>query len=199
MSPRWSIVGIGALIVAALFTYPSWRGAFNRPAQERPFANVSEVQREIFQKMPDRNLAATAYAAILTPAPAPTYPGGTPAPVGVDPSLTGRFTKLDDVRTAQGVVRIYRQIDQTVILRLEDGFQVSNAPGLRVILSASENPTKQEEFSAQGVSAFAVGALKGSIGAQEFVIPRELPLEVYRSVVLYSEPLGQIYSIAPLR
>lgn len=197
MSPRWTSVVLGALIVIALFTFPSWRGLLNRQAQVQPFANVTEAQRELFLKMEDRNLAATAYAAILTPVPAPTYPGGTPAPVGVDPSLAARFTKLDDVRTAQGVVRIYRRIDQSIVLRLEDGFQVSNAPGLKVILSASEAPANSEQFSAQGVSAFEVGDLKGSVGAQEYIIPRDLPLDVYRSVVLYSEPLNQIYSIAP--
>jgi hypothetical protein len=49
------------------------------------------------------------------------------------------------------------------------------------------------------VPEFFSSELRGSLGSQQFIIPRELRLERYRSVVIVSEGLQMIYGIARLR
>lgn len=198
-SPRWSVLILGAVIVLLLFTFPLWRTILRSGSNaERPFPIANEAQREIFLKMPDRNLAATAYVAMLTPVPVPTQDQPPSAPLNVDASLSGTFVVLDAVHGGEGEVNLFRLVDGTAILRFEDSFKVTNAPGLAVYLSGAEAPITRSDMGS-GAPEFLVGNLKGSFGSQQFNVPKELDLTRYKSVVLYSEIMGRIYSSARLR
>jgi hypothetical protein len=197
--PQWALLGLGALAVVLLFTYPFWRTILRRTTPVRAFALASDAQREIFLKMSDRNIAATAYAAMLTPVPVPTNDQPEEVPLAnIDASLSGEFIEIDAVHRAEGTVNLYRLADGTVLLRLENDFNVTNAPGLNVYLSGAEAPLTKSDLST-GAPEFLVGPLIGSSGSQQFNVPKELRLERYKSVVLYSEPLNMIYSSARLR
>ncbi|MFN8421590.1 MAG: DM13 domain-containing protein [Anaerolineae bacterium] len=193
--PRWSVLFLGAIIVALLFSYPLWRGLLSSRSLQRPFALASEAQREVLLKEDNRDMAATAYVAMLTPVPAPTGIATLP---GIDASLSGSFTEIDAVHRATGSVRIYRLSEDRLILRLENGFEVTNAPGLAIYLSGAEAPKSIAELTTSSVTAYPVGSLVGSTGDQQFDIPAQLRLERYRTVVIVSEPLNKIYSIAPI-
>jgi len=107
--------------------------------------------------------------------------------------LSGRFTTIDAVHNAAGTVRIYRLRDDSVIMRFDE-FKITNAPGLKVFLSSNEEVKTLADLS--GVtSEWEAGLLAGTDGAQQFVIPRELPLSSYRTVVIVSEPSSASHSV----
>jgi hypothetical protein len=195
--PRWGLLTLGALMVAALYTFPLWRSAFSGEAQTMAFPLVEPAERAVLLSLPNREFAATAYAAMLTAVPVPTEAYPPPVPPEAQPIRRGAFTTLDAVHTAQGTASFYRLIDDSVLLRLDD-FAVTNAPQLNVYLSGSEAPRTIQELGGL-VPEFLVGALVGNSGPQQFTIPRELRLERYRSVVIVSESLQMIYSFAELR
>lgn len=197
-SPGWSILFVGALIVAALFTYPLWRGLLNPGSARRAFDLLPEPQREVLLRMDDRNAAATAYAGALTPDPMPTL-ALTATPFTFDPSLAGRFREIDAFFRAQGVARIYRLSDESLVLRLEDDFSVTSGPDLTLYLSGVEEPASVDGLNTPAVSAYPVGPLAGTSGDQQYNIPKELRLDRYRSVVIVSQPLNMIYTYAVLR
>jgi hypothetical protein len=193
--PRWSILALGALIVVALFTYPQWRTLLRPQQAPRLFALASDAQREFLLRQDDRNAAATAYAALIITVPAPA---GVPTAPGLSPLLGGRFGEINAVHRAEGRVRIYRLTDNSIIVRLEDNFAVTNAPDLVLYLSPLDAPVSALELDSATVTAFAVGPLVGSVGEQQFTIPSQLRLERYRSAVIVSDSLDIIYSYAPL-
>ncbi len=81
--------------------------------------------------------------------------------------------------------------------RGDEPFQVTNAPNLRIYLSQHADPTTtQELFSGEG-GALDVGRLKGNSGAQNYRIDREFDPTRYRSLVIYSPDLEQIFGVAP--
>ncbi|MBX3082560.1 MAG: DM13 domain-containing protein [Anaerolineae bacterium] len=196
--PRWGILLLGALIVVLLFTFPLWRTVLRSGSSQRAFADASEAQREVLLKEKDRNLAATAYVSLLVTVQAPT-PTGAPTALAQDAILGGRFTEIDAVHRATGRARLYRMTNQSVILQLEDGFSVTNAPNLTLYLCGTEKPATIADLEVQGASPFEVGDLLGSSGEQRFTIPGQLPLERYKSVVIVSKSLARIYSYAVLQ
>lgn len=189
--PRWALLILGALVVAALFTFPLWRSAFNRPEGSAPFAQADPAQREVLLRMADRDKAATAYAALLTVVPVPTEAQPPPLPPEAVAFLTADLSAIDAVHNATGKATFYRLVDGSVLLRLDD-FRVSNAPGLMVYLSEKQQPRMFSELGGV-VPEFVVGSLRGTVGAQQFNIPGELRLERYRSVVIVSEALQTVY------
>ncbi|MCS6871258.1 MAG: DM13 domain-containing protein [Anaerolineae bacterium] len=195
--PRWTLLTFGALVVLALFTFPTWRTLFMRPAESLPFPLTSAERRQVLLRLPNREMAATMYFSSLTAQPVPTEQQPAPVPPDAQVILTARFAELDALRSARGTVTFYRLIDDSVLLRFDD-FEVTNAPQLAVYLSSNEAPQSVQELGGI-VPEFPVGELVGTFGSQQFVIPRELRLERYRSVVIVSEGLQLIYGIARLR
>jgi hypothetical protein len=188
---------MGALLVAVLYTFPLWRGLFRAGETTIPFPLASAEQRNVLQSLPNAELAATAYAALLTVVPVPTEDEPPPVPPEAQPVLRGQFTALDAVHTGQGDIVLYRLPDDSVLLRL-DNFTVTNAPELNVYLSGNEAPRSIQDLGG-AVPEFLVGALRGNAGRHQFAVPRELRLERYRSVVIVSEGLQTIYSFATLQ
>jgi hypothetical protein len=196
--PRWALLAAGALVVIALFTYPSWRGFFTTTGGGGvDYANASEAQKEVYSQMrrtPGAN-PATAYAYSQTIVPAPTSDYPTPDNASLQAVKIGQFVEIDAVHTATGRATIYRRSDNSLTLRFDD-FAVTNGPGLVVILSTNSAPKTAAEVEAGPF--FRVGDLKGSKGNQNYDIPAELKLERYKSVVIFSEPLKTVYSFATL-
>lgn len=195
--PRWTLLAFGALIVIALFTFPTWRGLFARPEESIPFPLTSAERRELLMRLPNREMAATLYFSSLTAQPVPTEQQPVDVPPDAQIIQTTSFQGIDALRSVRGSVTFYRLIDDSVLLRFDD-FEVTNAPLLTVYLSSSEAPQTVQELGGI-VPEFSVGDLRGSVGSQQFSIPRELRLERYRSVVIVSEALQMIFGTARLR
>src|SRR5258707_14629284 len=97
--PRWTLLGLGAVVVLLLFTYPIWRNFLVGRPGSVPFQSASDSQRTVFSAMSkdNRDNAATAYVAMLTVVPAPTNEQPTPVLPDAQVILSGDFTELDAV------------------------------------------------------------------------------------------------------
>ncbi len=202
--PRWTLLGLGAIVLALLFTYPVWRKFVTGRASVEAFAEANDAQKEVFSKISKdkeigRDAAATIYVSMLTKVvPAPTTEQPTPALPNAQVIRSGEFTEVDAVRTAKGSVKLYRSADGSLLLRLDD-FSVTNGPQLAVYLSSAPAPKTRDELSSGGMPEFRVGALKGNQGNQQYNVPKELKVVNYRSVVIFSDALRVVYSSAPLQ
>ena len=109
----------------------------------------------------------------------------------------GNFRDADFFHQGQGTATIYRQADDTYLLRFED-FRVTNGPDLRVLLAAAANPQSRGELQDGGYVELA--PLKGNIGSQNYEIPEGVdPVAEGGSVIIYCRPFQVIFSVAPLQ
>jgi hypothetical protein len=213
MRLRLLLIMLGALVVAATFTFPLWgTSGGNAPltAAQDGFPGVAADLQTLFRILPPEQQAAyravaaqdpVKGAAMVTAAlsarvPVPEDDQEMPelnAPVIVS---VGRFERLDPIRWAQGDVTIYEQTDALPVVRLEN-FSTARGPDLRVFLSRSPQPQSPAEMRLEGAE-IDLGTLQGDYGAQNFLLPQAVDLRLYGSVVLYSPSLDMIYSYAPL-
>ncbi|MBZ0302157.1 MAG: DM13 domain-containing protein [Anaerolineae bacterium] len=210
MRLRLTLILVGAIAVAATFTYPYWRPFFVNTIVDEPFPGLpADMQAAFLQQLTpeqqaaflqmadtDRDMAVAMVAAALeAPSTVPDVenPPDSSTTVSV---ATASFKRIDAVHWAQGKAIIYQLPDNRKILRLED-FQAANGPDLHVLLSASENPTTQEEVELGNLD-FELGPLKGNIGNQNYEIPPEVDLSLYNSVVIYCQKFHVVFSTATL-
>ncbi len=208
------MIVVGALLVAATFTFPLWQPylqntpitasgsevfpglpralqtsfALLPPDQQREYQLLAALNREVAVRM--------ATGALQPGAPAPAVDAELPTLNSPELSARGVFSQINPIRYAQGTASLYTAADERNILRFEN-FTVINNSDLRVLLSASPNPTTTAELRLNDVE-FDVGVLKGTFGAQNYELPNELDLARYASVVIYSPGVDTIYSVAPL-
>jgi hypothetical protein len=108
----------------------------------------------------------------------------------------GRFGVVDGIHKGEGAATLVRLPDGQTVLRLEDDFRVTNGPDLYVYLSGSAAPRTSAEL--HGTGAFEVGQLKGNVGGQNYVLPDDLDLTRFRSVVIYCRRFTTVFSTAQL-
>ena len=82
-----------------------------------------------------------------------------------------------------------------LLLRLTE-FQVTNGPDLKVYLAKSPNPEQASDVLDGGWRS--LGSLKGNIGDQTYIIPSDVDLSEYGSVVIWCEPFKALFARAPL-
>jgi hypothetical protein len=75
-------------------------------------------------------------------------------------------------------------------------FEVTNGPDLEVWLSAHPDPASSADVS--GNAWVSLGQLKGNVGDQAYVVPEETDLSLYKSVVIWCEQFGVLFSPAAL-
>lgn len=118
---------------------------------------------------------------------------GTAAPPTEPVELAvGTFISREHETT--GTARILRLPDGQQIVRLE-GFETSNGPALFVYLS--QNPADGEDglFDEEYID---LGALKGNIGDQNYVIPPEVDPAAWTSVVIWCDRFSVSFGAADL-
>ena len=115
---------------------------------------------------------------------------------------TGDFTEIDLLHNAEGTINIYERVaDERIdrFVRLENDFRTAVAqPELELYLAVSPEPRTPEELFAAD-SAVRLGLLKGHLGGQNYLIPPEVDITQFGSVVIYSAALEAIFSSAPLQ
>jgi len=126
-------------------------------------------------------------------------PTSIPEPTDIDPMVPellaeGDFYGVDDLHQGSGKALIYQTGEDEYFLRLEN-FRVTNGPQLHVIMGVDENPYNHDTLG----DYLDLGALKGNIGDQNYIIPAGTNLEKYGSIVIYCVPFRAIFAIAPLR
>ncbi len=107
----------------------------------------------------------------------------------------GAFQDADSFHRGSGQATIFRLPDGFHLLRLEN-FEVTNGPGLHVILTPGPEPEKRDDLKAQGY--IDLGRLKGNIGNQNYQIPADVDLTAQTSVVIYCMPFHVVFSVASL-
>lgn len=108
---------------------------------------------------------------------------------------TGTFVDTDRVHQGTGMVAVVIQTDGITQLQFT-AFEVTNGPDLEVWLSAHPNPTASGDVS--GAEWLSLGQLKGNVGDQAYQLPAGTDLNAYKSVVIWCEQFGVLFSPAVL-
>ena len=110
---------------------------------------------------------------------------------------TGQFRDGDSFHKGSGDATIWDLGTDGFVLRFEN-FNVINGPDLRVLLTTHPDPMSRGDVHADDVDYVELGKLKGNIGNQNYLIPNDLNVDDYHSVVIYCKPFQVVFSIAPL-
>lgn len=198
-------MALGALVVAATFTFPLWRPLLVNdvvneafpglpPEMQSAFTRLPAEQQRMLMQMRGENAEMAIETAKALLGPSITVEDSMEAlnsPVRVK---AGRFIQIDVLHGASGTATIYRLPDDSLVLRLED-FRSTNGPDLRVLISKAADPRTPQ---ALGVDYRELGRLKGNIGNQNYVIPADVRIGEFNSVVIYCDPFGVVFSTATL-
>lgn len=117
-----------------------------------------------------------------------------PAPIDLNTLSSGHFTRIDRGHWAKGTATLSLGPIGTRVLRLEESFEAALGPDLYVVLSPHERPLNARDLGAY----VQLGKLRSPVGGQNYVIPAELDLSHYKSVVIYCASFQVIFSTAPL-
>jgi hypothetical protein len=85
----------------------------------------------------------------------------------------------------RGIANVYMMEDGSLIVRLED-FEVEDGPELHVYLT-DQDPVQNSE-GVELTNAIDLGELKGLIGDQIYLVPPDIELSQYHSVVIWCVP-----------
>lgn len=105
----------------------------------------------------------------------------------------GRFHGV--AHATAGLATIYQLSDGKRALRLSE-FETSNGPDVQVYLVAARDATDNETVSKAGF--IHLGALKGSVGNQNYEVPADVDLTRYQAVTIWCRRFGVNFGTAPL-
>ncbi|MXQ09422.1 hypothetical protein GQ651_16365 [Alphaproteobacteria bacterium GH1-50] len=108
---------------------------------------------------------------------------------------SGAFRDADAAHRGSGTARLVALPSGGVEVQLSE-FQVTNGPDLEVWLSAHPDPAASSDVT--GAEWLALGQLKGNIGDQAYSVPPGTDTARFRSVVIWCEQFGVLFSPAPL-
>jgi hypothetical protein len=208
---RLLLIVIGALLVAATFTFPTWYPLLPQgggptvqfaglpPELDAAFGVLPEDIQQAYLTLADtepEQALAMLTARLRGGDPAPASDQELPQLVGSVIAARGSFAGVDSLRVVEGDVTIYQAADGAWLIRFEN-FQITPGPALQVALVAMASPQTLEDLR-MGDLDFALGALRGISGNQNYNAPAEMDLAQYRSVAIYSETLELVYASANL-
>ena len=105
---------------------------------------------------------------------------------------TGSFVSRE--HETVGTARVVQLPDGQVIVRLE-GFETSNGPALYVYLSQNPADGTEAAFDDEFVD---LGALKGNVGDQNYVVPAGVDAVAFTSVVIWCDRFDAAFGAADL-
>lgn len=108
---------------------------------------------------------------------------------------TGDFRDADRAHKGQGTARLVELPGGGAEVQLS-AFQVTNGPDLEVWLSAHPDPASSSDVADN--AWISLGQLKGNVGDQAYPIPAGTDLSAYKSVVIWCEQFGVLFSPAAL-
>lgn len=107
----------------------------------------------------------------------------------------GVFVDADAVHKGSGKAALYELPNNRHVVRFED-FRTTNGPALVVYLAKHPSPTSADDVTDGGF--INLGKLKGNVGNQNYEIPEGTDVREYRSVVIWCELFGVLFSPAAL-
>ncbi len=168
------------------FAVPSEAELAEMSAEER-----TEMAATIMAEAPsdDVEAAATVIAASATVMPNTSMEDDMPEAAAEWRVVgQGEFVGADIVHQGAGTATIFQQGEER-ILRFE-AFSVTNGPDLHVVLSTEANGVSDDYVD--------LGTLKGNSGNQNYVIPAEINLDEYESVIIYCVAFSFVFATATL-
>ena len=195
------------LIAVAVWTFPAWRGFLRDRQVIEAFPGLELDLQDDFLALPaDQRLAliemhetspemalGMVHVAIGESERAPEDERET----GTDTArvlASGSFGTIDALHWGQGTATIYEFADRR-ILRFEN-FSSARGGDVRVYLSRDPQPRNALEL---GLDFLNLGRLKGTIGNQNYLLPADHDLSVYRSAVVYCKQFEMVITSARLR
>lgn len=112
----------------------------------------------------------------------------------VNKTREGSFQEIDFIHKGSGRASLLEAPAGHKVLRLEEDFRVTNGPDLYVYLSKNMTPGKNKESLGDFIN---LGRLKGNEGSQNYEITQDIT--DYRSVVIWCQQFGVLFSYAELR
>ncbi|MSR85334.1 hypothetical protein EXS71_02770 [Candidatus Uhrbacteria bacterium] len=113
----------------------------------------------------------------------------------------GTILRVGDMqsRTYQstGSARILRLLDQRFVLLLSEDFQIDQGPQPIIVLSANPNPLNFEQAQQGGI--LDLGPLHALSGGQVYDLSKDLSLDRWHSVVIYSQAEQTLFGVAGLQ
>jgi hypothetical protein len=106
----------------------------------------------------------------------------------------GRFHGVS--HETQGVAALYQLPDGKRVLRFTE-FETSNGPDVQVYLVAAADASDNETVTKAGF--IHLGALKGTIGDQNYDVPADVDLNTYQAVTIWCRRFGVNFGTAPLK
>ena len=198
---RWLAIGLVALIVLCIAASNLWFVPLIEEVDEETPTPASEMKpsdEEGSSPSTSGNLLLTPEATI-DPIIAELMESARldALAVGDEPYIimAGDFTVIDAMHRGEGTVSIYQIGDVRRVLRL-DPFSVTSGPDLHILLS--QHPLPRTSSDALQPTHVDLGLLKSNMGAQNYEIPDEVNLTIFRSVVIYSMSFHIIFSTATL-
>lgn len=104
-----------------------------------------------------------------------------------EPFLTGVFRGFDRVHYGSGDVSVYKSPEGHVI-RFEENFSVANGPDLFVGLGRDGKYVKEVQLE----------KLKGNKGSQNYLVPKEINLDLYNEVWVWCRAFSVGFAKAEL-
>ena len=108
---------------------------------------------------------------------------------------TGAFRDADRSHKGSGVATLVALPGGGHEVQLSS-FEVTNGPDLEVWLSSHPDPASSSDVS--GNEWVALGQLKGNVGDQAYAVPAGTDVSQFKSVVIWCEQFGVLFSPAAL-
>ncbi len=109
--------------------------------------------------------------------------------------LRGSFIDADAIHKGSGTATVYALPNGTHVVRFED-FRTTNGPALVVYLAEHPSPASAADVSDNGF--LSIGKLKGNVGNQNYIVPADIDISRFNSVVIWCELFGVLFSPAAL-
>jgi hypothetical protein len=116
-----------------------------------------------------------------------------PEIAGAEIVLWGTFHS--NAHDTRGTATLYRLPDGRLVARLTE-FETSNGPDVQIYLVAAEDVNDPRDVERGFVN---LGALKGNVGDQNYVVPPGTDLSRYRAISVWCRRFAVNFGAAPLR
>ena len=118
-----------------------------------------------------------------------------PAELQMKAVAKGQFRDADTVHRGKGTATVFESASGAKVLRFT-GFEATNGPGLEVWLVKAGGIAASADV--KNSAWLSLGPLKGNIGDQNYVIPADVNVTDYKSVVVWCKQFGVLFSPADL-
>lgn len=202
----FTLVGV---IAGAVWTFPSWRGYLRDTSVNEAFPGLALDLQDEFLSLPvDQRQALLemygenadmglqmAQVAVQANKDAPEAEQEMGEMETASTIVSGNFIEIDPLHWGKGTAAIYQVSDQQRVLRFQD---YSSARGGDVFVYLSRDPEPRTAVE-MGVDFLDLGRLKGNVGNQNYILPANLDLSGYRSVVIFCRQFNTVITVANLR